>query len=231
MKLRILNDFLQLFFPRLCVSCERKLVDGEELICLDCIQNLVRTRYAWERDNPLEELFSGRIPFKKIASFAYFAKEGILQQIIHALKYRGKPQLGEILGKLAYRDTKSSDFFTSIDVLIPVPLHPKRIRKRGYNQSFHFAKGLSNFSGIALSSDNLVRIVNNPSQTTMSRTQRWKNVDGIFSVMHPEAFCEKHILLVDDILTTGSTLEACAKVLLEKCNGVKISIFVIGSTK
>ncbi len=225
----IWSDFLQLFFPRVCVACERKLLDGEQFLCLECLHMLPRTDYVNRSDNPLEKLFSGRIPFKRVASFAYFTKEGSLQNIVHELKYGNNPELGDFLGQLIYRECGTSNFFDSIDCIVPVPLHPKRLKKRGYNQSYHIAKGLADASGIALVADQLARTVNNPSQTTLNRTERWANVDGIFSVKNSEMFVGKHILLVDDILTTGSTIESSAKQLL-KCKGLIVSILTLGST-
>jgi competence protein ComFC len=223
------NDFIQLFFPRPCVACERKLIECEEFLCLECLHSLPRTSYINRPMNPLEVFFAGRIPFERVASFAYFSKEGMLQKIVHELKYGDNPELGEFLGKWICRENSSASFFDSIHCIVPVPLHPRRIKKRGYNQSYHIANGLNQLSGIQVVADNLVRVIDNPSQTTLGRTERWTNVENIFSVNNPEQFRGKHILLVDDIFTTGSTLESCARQLLE-CGDVKLSILAVGST-
>lgn len=225
----IWSDFIQLFFPRVCVACGKKLMDGEEHLCLECLHSLPRTSYISRPENPLEVFFAGRVPFERVASFAYFSKEGALQKIVHELKYGGNPELGEFLGKWIYRENGSSDFFSSIDCIVPVPLHLRRIKKRGYNQSYHVSKGLAQLSGIPVVADNLLRIVDNPSQTTLGRTERWANVENIFSVTDPSQFRGKHILLVDDIFTTGSTFESCARQLLGS-EGVKLSILAVGST-
>lgn len=225
----IWTDFLHLFFPQTCVVCAKKLLGDEKHLCLLCLFALPRTDYVNLRENPLEVLFTGRLPFERIASFADFSKEGSLQKIVHELKYADNPELGEFLGRLIYAECGTSDFFQSVDFLVPVPLHPKRLKKRGYNQSYHVAKGLSEGLGLPVVADNLIRSINNPSQTTLSRTQRWSNVKDIFSVVHPEAFCGKHVLLIDDILTTGSTIEACAHQIL-RSKGCRISILTVGST-
>lgn len=225
----ILNHLIELLFPRLCQGCGQKLLSDEEYVCVECLIKLPRTNYSFIRENPLEQLFSGRILFQRIASFSYFAKDGVLQNLVHQLKYDNQPELGVFLGRLAYREMECSGFFQGIDYLLPVPLHPKKLKLRGYNQSFQLAKGISAESGIAIDTESLQRIVNNPSQTTKSRMERWENVSGIFE-MTPVAvkLKHKHVLLVDDILTTGSTLEASAKALLQT-KGTKISVFVLGS--
>lgn len=225
----IWGDFIQLLFPRVCASCEKKLVSGEEFLCVECLYSLPRTFYLNRPKNPLEEFFAGRILFERVASFAYFSKEGMLQKIVHELKYERNPALGEFLGKLIYRENGTSVFFNHIDCIVPVPLHRRRIKKRGYNQSYHISNGLGQLSGIPVVAGNLVRIVNNPSQTTLGRTQRWTNVENIFSVNDPDQFRGKHILLVDDIFTTGSTIESCARQLL-KCEDVRLSVLALGST-
>lgn len=225
----IWSDFIQLFFPQTCVACRKKLVEGETFICLDCFLALVRTNYVNCPNNPLEVLFAGRLPFSRIASFAYFSKEGILQKIVHELKYANNPELGDFLGKLIWNECGKSDFFCDIDCLVPIPLHPKRIKQRGYNQSFHLAKGICDASGLPLIADNLLRTKNNPSQTGLSRTERWANVENIFSVVAPELLANKHVLLIDDILTTGSTIESCARQILQ-CSKTRISILTLGST-
>jgi ComF family protein len=229
MGMSLWSDLFQLLFPQLCASCDHKLTDGESFVCLGCLHRIPRTGYSGQRDNPLERLFAGRLPFERVASYAYFSKEGMLQKMVHELKYGDNPGLGEFLGQLSYREMSGGGFFESVDLLVPVPLHPKRLKKRGYNQSFHIAKGISSSSGIPVLEGILTRTINNPSQTSLSQTERWANVDGVFSVKNPQAFAGKHILLVDDILTTGSTLESCARRMLTETQ-LKISVLVLGST-
>ncbi len=179
-------------------------------------------------DNRLEQFFAGRIPFERIAAYAYFLKGGSIQNIIHELKYNRNPEIGVFIGKLCGENIKDSDFASSIDLLIPVPLHPKREKQRGYNQSLEICKGISEITQIPIDSSTLIRTVNNQSQTKNSRFDRWKNVEDIFTLTNIESFQNKHIFLVDDVITTGSTLESCAKEIL-KSEGVKISIFAVGT--
>ncbi|MFV0536970.1 MAG: ComF family protein [Dysgonomonas sp.] len=223
----ILHSFLGLFFPDLCVVCRERLIDGEQHICTDCLLLIPKTSFHLQPDNRLEQFFAGRIPFERAAAFAYFIKGGSLQQIIHELKYKRNPNIGYFMGKLSGDDIKESDFINSVDLLVPVPLHPKRQRERGYNQSLKICKGISAITGIPVDAETLVRKVDNPSQTKNSRFDRWKNVEDIFSLTNKNTFANKHILLIDDVITTGSTIESCVKEIL-KSDMSKISIFAIG---
>ena len=224
----IFHNFLDLFFPNLCVVCKQRLSEGEQHICTDCLLLLPKTNFHLQPDNRLEQFFAGRFPFQHIAAFAYFVKGGSIQHIIHELKYNRNPHIGRFIGGLCGENIKNSDFISSIDMLVPVPLHPKRQKERGYNQSLEICEGISLITGIPINSDTLLRKVNNPSQTKNARFDRWKNVEDIFHVVTPETFANKHILLVDDIITTGSTLESCAKEIL-KCTNSKISIYSVGT--
>ena len=223
----IFDEFLGLFFPESCVVCGEPLLQVEENICLSCLLKLPRTNNFLETDNAAEKLLAGRFPFERIATFCNFTKGGILQPIIHQIKYNGKAHLGETLGLLFGRDLAGSDFLSPIQLIVPVPLHPKKQKQRGYNQAEMIAHGISKATDIPVFTNNLVRIVHNPTQTKRNKMQRWENVKDIFTVNHPEEFENKHILLVDDIITTGSTIEACAHALLLS-NGIKISIATIG---
>ncbi|MFV0332376.1 MAG: ComF family protein [Dysgonomonas sp.] len=224
----IFRDFLDLFFPYLCVVCRERLTEGEEYICTDCLLLLPTTNFHLQPDNRLEQFFAGRIPFQHIAAYAYFVKGGSIQNIIHELKYNHNSKIGNFIGELCGETIKNSDFISTIDLLVPVPLHPKRQKERGYNQSAEICKGISAKTGIPVDGENLIRKINNPSQTKNARFDRWKNVEDIFSVINKNAFENKHILLVDDVITTGSTLESCAKEIL-KSEGSKISIYAVGT--
>lgn len=220
-------EFSHLFFPDVCPVCEKKMLQNEDGLCLQCIYKLPRTHNFKEQENAVEKLLAGRFPFERIASFCVFSKGGMLQPIIHEVKYNDNQRLGILLGKLFGKDLANSDFITPIDIIVPVPLHPKKYRKRRYNQSELIARGLSEATHIPISTNNLIRVINNPTQTKKSKNQRWDNVKGIFEVKNPMNFQHKHILLVDDVITTGSTLEACADALL-RCNDIKISIATVG---
>lgn len=224
----IFHSFLNLFFPDLCVVCNDRLTEGEQHICTDCLILLPRTNFHLQPDNRLEQFFAGRIPFQHIAAYAYFVKGGSIQSIIHELKYKRNPQIGTYIGQLCGENLRGSSFIADVDILVPVPLHPKREKERGYNQSLEICKGISEVTSIPIDSNTLIRKVNNKSQTKNSRFDRWKNVEDIFSITDSTAFQNKHILLVDDVITTGSTLEFCAKEIL-KCDGARISIYAVGT--
>jgi ComF family protein len=221
-------EFSTLFFPNCCIVCGAKLLPSEESICLKCLYQLPKTNNFREVGNSTETLLAGRFSFERAASFCTFSKEGIFQSIIHHIKYKHKEKLGIAMGRLFGQDLKGSDFICPINLIIPVPLHPKKQKERGYNQSERIAEGISEVTSIPVSRGNLVRTVYNPTQTKLNKTQRWENVENIFEVITPEEFSGKHVLLVDDIVTTGSTLEACAMA-LSKCRGIKISVATLAN--
>lgn len=223
----IVEELAHYFLPNRCAVCNSKLLSEEIGVCLQCLYKLPKTNNFDEDNNIGEVLLAGRFPFEGVASFAFFTKQGLLQSLIHELKYNNKPAIGNLLGSLFGEDLLHSHFLEPIDVIVPVPLHPKKKVIRGYNQAEAFAQGISQATSIPISVDELIRVINNPTQTKRSKTQRWENVKGIFEVTGTDVFQNKHVLLVDDVITTGSTLEACANALLE-CSDVKISIATIG---
>lgn len=230
MKLKwVVEELFHFFYPNHCAVCNSKLLTNEMGVCLQCIYKLPKTYNFDEVNNIGETLLAGRFPFERFASFSFFTKEGLLQSLIHELKYNKKPFIGVLLGSLFGEDLLGSNFLKPIDVIVPVPLHPKKKLIRGYNQAEAFARGISKSTSIPVSVDELIRIINNPTQTKRSKTQRWENVKGIFEVKEIDVFQNKHVLLVDDVITTGSTLEASANALLQ-CEGVKISIATIGES-
>ncbi len=221
--LSLLNDFLSLFYPRLCAGCQTTLVLGEDVICLGCLADLPKTGFGKVSDNPVAQLFWGRAEIRLATSFCSFDKGGIMQQFLHRLKYKGSKEIGEKLGRLFGYDLSKCAPYREIELLIPVPLHPKKERQRGYNQSAVIAAGISAAMGKPLVTDNLIRNHYSDTQTNKGRFERWENVKELFSVRNPELLEGKHLLLVDDVVTTGSTLEACAQALL-KVPGVKVSV-------
>lgn len=223
----LLRELLHLFYPNVCVICGSELLSGEEGACLQCLYKLPKTHNFSEPDNDAEKLMAGRMPFERIASYCVYTKGGTLPPLIHHLKYRHKHSIGLLLGRMFGKDLKGSEFIHSVDLIVPVPLHPKREKARGYNQAEIIANGLSETTGLPVSANNLIRIVYNPTQTKRSKTQRWENVKDIFKVADPQLFEGKHLLLVDDVITTGSTLEACG-IALQECKGLKISIATLG---
>lgn len=222
-----LNQLAHLFFPNVCVVCGGELLRGEEGACLQCLYKLPKTNNFIEPDNEAEKLMAGRIPFERIASYCVYTKGGILPPLIYHLKYRHKKNIGLLLGRMFGKDLWGSEFLNPVELIVPVPLHPKREKMRGYNQAEIIAEGLSETTGLPMSAGNLLRVVYNPTQTKRTKTQRWENVKDIFKVADPKLFERKHLLLVDDVITTGSTLEACGMA-LQVCNGLKISIVTLG---
>jgi ComF family protein len=219
----LLDDFLSLLFPRLCYACGNHLLRNENLICTECYVLIPRTNYHLENENPVAQLFWGRCLIEKAAAFSFYNKGSRIRNLIHNLKYRGIRELGFELGRIYGLSLKSSGFIADIDLIIPVPLHPSKKRIRGFNQSDYISSGIADATGLTVSSDSLARISGSETQTKRSRYERWTNVEGIFHVIDPEIVRGMHILLVDDVITTGSTIESCANELL-KVEGVKVSV-------
>lgn len=222
----IWNDFVSLFFPVTCVSCGKNLYKNENNICTYCLYHLPKSNFHLTNDNPVAKIFWGRINIQSAAAFYTFNKGGKVQQLIHQLKYKGQQQVGTTLGKLYGYELRNCPDFKSVDIIIPVPLHAKKQRKRGYNQSTCFAEGLAETMQLTVDSSVLFRSAASETQTKKSRFTRWKNVESIFYVQNEQQILNKHILLVDDVITTGATLEACAQALL-KTKGVKVSVATI----
>jgi len=209
------RDFVSLFFPTHCLACGENLVKGEEAICTHCLLELPETDHHVNSDNALLNRMAYRIPIRYGMACYKFTKNGRVQRLLHALKYKGYPEIGTRLGRVfgeRLRDTGSYDNF---DMILPVPLHVTRLRKRGYNQSAKFGEGLAEKLMIPCSDQTLARKQKTETQTMKSRASRWENMANIFSVVMPEAVKGKSILLVDDVITTGSTIEACAMALLD----------------
>jgi len=217
---------LDLLYPNLCVICNESLVRGEELICFHCLHQMPKTNYHLELDNTVEKRFWGKVPVYRATSYFHFYKGSPFQQLLHELKYRGNKEIGRVMGRFAGVDLLDTDDFASIDVIVPVPLHPKKQLKRGYNQSEWIARGLSEALNKPVDATHLTRIKENATQTKKSVFERYQNTQGIFALNDVTVFEKKHVLLVDDVLTTGSTLEACALALMES-NFVKVSVFTL----
>jgi ComF family protein len=222
----MLKDFFALIYPKICVACGKSLFKNEECICTYCHYHLPKTNFHLQNDNPIEKVFWGRINIHAASSFYSFGKGGKVQHLIHELKYKGQKNIGVTLGKLYGFDLKQSERFNTVDTIIPVPLHANKQRKRGYNQSEFFAQGLSESMSVATDFKTLYRGHESQTQTKKSRFGRWKNVESIFQLNNPEVLKNKHILLVDDVITTGATLEACAQTLLQVPD-VKVSVATI----
>ncbi len=220
------DDFISLLFPRLCYGCGNHLMRNENLICTECYVVIPRTGYHKIPENPVAQLFWGRCLLEKAAAFSYYNKGSRIRTLIHNLKYKGIKEIGFELGSIYGQSLKSSGFMDDIDLIIPVPLHPFKKRKRGFNQSELICDGLSAVSGIPVDVNSLIRSARSETQTKRSRYERWTNVEGIFCLSDTAHLTGKHILLVDDVITTGSTIESCANELL-KVEGVKVSVVAL----
>ena len=225
--LSYLTDFVALFYPKYCDGCGRTLVRGEDCICSFCLSNLPKTDFHIYKDNPLEMVFAGRVPVVRAAAFCFFRKGNITQRLVHQLKYKGRKDIGVYLGHLFGLRLSEDKDFQSVDVILPIPLHAKKLRKRGYNQSEHIANGIAKVIPKPVDTKSLIRIVETATQTNKTRYARWENASEVFQLTAPEELAGKHILLVDDIVTTGATIESAAQQLMQ-LNGTRISVACLG---
>lgn len=220
MKIPILNSLLDLVFPKLCVCCDGVLMEGEENICLTCLYTLPRVVEKDYTDNKVMEIFLGRVRLEKAMSWCHFDKETKVQNILHHIKYKGKSKFASQIGEIMAREML--DFFADIDAIVPVPLHPKKEKMRGYNQSEEIARGVQEVVGLPIFSQLIERTRFSETQTHKNKEERWKNAVDLFKLSPNDGFEGKHILLIDDVLTTGSTAIACLKC-LEQIPNVKLS--------
>jgi ComF family protein len=197
------DDFISLLFPRLCYACGNHLLRNESIICTSCYVSIPRTNYHLQAENPVAQLFWGRCLVEKAAAFSFYSRGSRIRNLIHKLKYSGVREIGCELGRIYAVALKSSGFTSDIDLIIPVPLHPSKKRMRGFNQSECISSGIAEVTGIPVDTGSLVRMVVTGTQTSRMRYDRWTNVEGIFRVSDPGPIRGKHILLVDDVITTG----------------------------
>jgi ComF family protein len=221
-----LKDFISLIYPHLCGSCGKTLYRHENCICSFCKVSFPKTNYHKDSDNPIAKMFWGRIEVHSAAAYCYFRKGDKIQHIMHELKYKGNAQVGVEMGKLYGLDLTQAELYQGADYLVPVPLHANRQRKRGYNQAEVIADGMSETMGIPVDIRTLIRGTANETQTKKTHYERWKNVDSIFQITDFEKFKNKHVIVVDDVITTGSTMEACIQSLLV-VDGIKVSVVTL----
>jgi|WetSurMetagenome_2_1015567.scaffolds.fasta_scaffold156099_2 ComF family protein len=220
------DDLIGLFFPNLCLGCGQTLIRGEETICNICHFHFPKTYFHNDPENIVRRAFWGRVDLEAAAAYLYFQKGSTVQHLLHQLKYKGRQEIGIRIGKWYGLELREAEAFRDVEMIIPVPLHPGKLRRRGYNQSQLFAEGLAATMKIECMPGCLYRKVDSKTQTRKSRYDRWENVEDIFAVRHPEKITGRQIMLVDDVITTGATLESCARALLD-VPGVKICLATI----
>ncbi|WP_317899527.1 ComF family protein [Aurantibacillus circumpalustris] len=219
----LINDFLSLIYPRHCEACSNNLFAHEVFLCNYCKLNLSKSNYHKYEDSELARTFSGRVPMHTAASFYLYEKSGKIQKLLHAIKYQEQKELAEYLGELYGKELAKDNSFNTVDSIIPIPLHKNKLKARGFNQSEWFAKGLAKSLNKTLDVNSLVRVVDTATQTKKRKFQRWENVEGIFKLDTEILPANKHVLLVDDVVTTGATIEACWQA-LKHVPGIKVSL-------
>lgn len=219
----MLKNLMNLFFPLVCNGCQKILSTNEISICVTCRHEIPLTNHLKQKDNEAYNKFNGKLPVEHVSAMMYYHKRGIVQQLIHNLKYKNQQNIGTILGDWHVEDLKENDILKSVDYIIPVPLHSKRLKKRGYNQVTTFCQRISNGMQIPLNESILYRNEYAVTQSKKSLSERNSVANTTFDVRFNDSHHHKHFLLIDDVLTTGATLEACGKALLTIPNA-KISI-------
>ena len=221
---------MSLFLPRSCLSCGAQLVRGEEVLCTGCMLDMARTDFHTRRGNMLEQAFWGRCRVEKAAAFSVYNRGSRIRKLIHMLKYSGRKDIGTMLGSLYGSVLADSGFTDDIDMIIPVPLDPAREKRRGYNQSRCIAEGIASHCRLPVRMDILYRTGKSGSQTSRGRYERWENVEGLFAVHKPGEITGRHIMLVDDVITTGSTVEASV-VALQSAPDTRVSVVALAAAQ
>jgi ComF family protein len=219
----IKESLLHVVFPHVCDGCGSDLLNIESRLCIRCLASLPETNFEIHPNNPVEKDFWGRLPIISGSAHLYFTKESLVQHLMHQLKYRGNKDLGIQLGRIMGNVLKSSNRFNEIDALIPLPLFPSKEKKRGYNQAKVLCDGIVEILNLPVLSNVIIRPQYTETQTKKGRIERWKNIEGKFKLIDLATIQNKHLLLIDDVVTTGATLEACGNELLS-ANNVKLSV-------
>ncbi|MBE9491029.1 MAG: ComF family protein [Bacteroidetes bacterium] len=217
------NSIINLFFPKVCYACSHLLTDNENHICTNCRHNLPVTNYHFENNNTVEKVFYGRVKLQQATALLRFEKKGIVQHLLHNLKYRGHETISTVLGAWIGSELKTIKGYNNIDVVIPVPLHKNKLRKRGYNQVARFGIEIAKALKAEYIDNVLIKTTATKTQVFKKRIARWNNTNEIFAIKNKDLITGKHILIVDDIITTGATIEACSNI-LNNAKNVKISV-------
>ena len=218
-----LNDFSRLLYPNICASCGRDLYHNKNMICWLCMKELPRTGFECHHDNPAAKIFYGRLPLQQVFSWLFFNKGSVTQHLVHQIKYRKNLSLGRYLGELMAESMISSGLYNGIDVLVPLPLNKKKLVKRGFNQAMVICEGMAPVLNIPVEPVAVYRKKYTETQTKKTRIQRLENVEEVFDIKDAHLLENRHALLVDDVITTGATMEACGKALLG-ISGLNLSL-------
>ena len=224
------RGILSLFYPQCCCVCNKKLIEEEQYICLDCLLKMPKTNYHFQAENSAADRFNGKFPYERVAAFLYYNKGGWAQKVVVNIKYKGNVDLGCYMGEFMAKKIQQSSFFDDIDLIVPIPLHRKKLKQRGFNQAEKIAQGIEKATGITVA-DLVTRKKQNQTQTKKGRYARWLNAMDIFVTEKKEDFNYNHILIVDDVLTTGATVEACAQSILQSYPDLKISVLTLAVTE
>lgn len=219
----MIKNLLNLFFPKVCYACNNLLGDNEKHICTSCRHNLPVTNYHFDNNEAIKKVLYGRVKLELGTALLKFEKKGIVQQLLHNLKYKGHETIGKVLGEWLGNELKTIEDYKYIDLVIPVPIHKRKLKKRGYNQVEKFGLEIAKALKVEYIDTVLLKTTATKTQVFKKRIARWDNSNEIFTMQNNVLIEGKHILLVDDIITTGATLESCANILL-KANNVKISV-------
>ena len=225
----MVKNLLNLFFPKVCLACQNYLTDNELHICTQCRHQLPLTNFHFDTSNAVHKMMYGRVKLDQATALLHFSKKGIVQQLMHNLKYRNHEVIGQFLGEWLGEELKNSEAYKTIDVVVPVPLHKSKQRQRGYNQVDKFGKALANALQADYNSHTLIKSSATKTQVFKDRLKRSSNTDANFTISEKDALKHKHILLVDDIITTGATIESCANALLS-IEGIKLSVATMAIT-
>ena len=218
-----MKNLLNLFFPTVCEACNNVLADNEEVLCVSCRHHLPITNFHFDNTEAVKKVLYGRVKLENATALLHFSKKGMVQQMLHNLKYRGHENISEFLGKWLGAELASIRAYKHIDTVVPVPLHKSKLRKRGYNQVAKFGQEIAKALNAAYNDSVLIKIKSTKTQVFKARIRRWNDDGALFNISENQSLVGKHILLVDDIITTGATVEACATVLL-KIDNIKLSL-------
>lgn len=211
----IKDSFLHLLFPHNCSGCGSDVISEKSTLCAKCISEMPATNFHFFESNPVERIFWGRLPIANATAQFYFTKESLMQRLMHELKYKGNRELGLHLGGIMGNDLKQAPRFCQINALVPLPLFPSKERRRGYNQAAVLCEGIGRVMGLPVLNKTIIRTEHTETQTRKGRIERWQNMEGKFQLTDAEKVKNQHLLLVDDVITTGATLEACGRELLK----------------